>query len=283
MNSMKSIKSILLVTFIVFSIILNAQEKVFEVKVIGKGEPILLFPGFTCTGDVWNDLVKELSGTYECHVFTFAGFGGVAPIEKPWLSKIKESIVDYIFEKRLNNATLIGHSLGGSLALWLATGEVKDFKKIIVVDALPSVGALMMPNFNSDNIVYNNPYSNQLLQMKADDFEKMAGQFASGMSLNKEKQTLIRKWIIESDRETYVHGYTDLLKLDLREDVSKIKTHVSILAATEPYGEENVKKTYNRQYRNLNDYSIIYAKNSAHFIMFDQPEWFINTIKTELE
>ena len=280
---MKSIKRILIATLFFFSILINAQEKAFEVKVIGEGEPVLLFPGFTCTGEVWEDLVNELSKTKTCHIFTFAGFGGVPAIEKPWLPKIKEGLETYISKNKLENATLIGHSLGGSLALWLGTEDVYNFKKIIVVDALASTGALMMPNFKKENIVYNNPYSKQLLEMNDEAFEKMATQYAVGMSLNKEKHNQIKAWILQADRETYVHGYTDLLKLDLREDVSKIKSPVTILGATHPFGEENVKKTYTEQYKNLSGDTIKYAKESAHFIMYDQPEWFINTIKTELE
>lgn len=280
---MKSIKKLLLLTVILLTTLLNAQEKAFEVKVIGKGEPVLLFPGFTCTGDVWKDIVNELSKTKECYVFTFAGFGGVKPIDKPWLPKIKESLQNYISEKGLEEATLIGHSLGGSIAMWLSVEENFKFNKLIIIDALPAVGALMMPNFNSNNIVYENPYNKQLLEMKDEDFEKMAVQYATGMSMNKDKHTQITKWILETDRETYVYGYTDLLKLDLREDISKIKVPVSIFAATQPYGKENVKKTFEEQYKNLENYTIKFAKDSAHFIMYDQPEWLMNAIKTELD
>lgn len=280
---MKLIKKLVLIVLILSAFPLVAQENAFQVEIIGNGEPVLLFPGFTCTGEVWKDVVTELSKANECHVFTFAGFGKVAPIGKPWLPKIKERIEAYISSKNLKNVTIIGHSLGGTLALWLASEDKSKLKKIIVVDALPSIGALMMPNFNSDNISYDNPYSNQILQMNAKDFEKMANQFASGMSLNKKKQATIKKWIIEADRETYVHGYTDLLKLDLREDISRITTSVSILAATQPYGKENVKVNFEKQYKNLKDYIIKYADDSAHFIMYDQPEWFLNTIKAELD
>lgn len=280
---MKSIKKSISVMIIFFTVALSAQNKAFNVKTVGNGEPVLLFPGFTCTGDVWDDLVKELSKTKTCHIFTFAGFGDVPAIEKPWLPKIKSSIEGYISEKKLEKATLIGHSLGGSLALWLATKDNYAFSKIIVVDALPSVGALMMADFNKENIVYDNPYSNQLLEMNDEAFEKMANQYAVGMSLNKEKHNQIKAWILQADRETYVHGYTDLLKLDLREDLVNIKAPVTILGATHPYGEDNVRKTYTEQYKNLSNFTIKYAKESAHFIMYDQPQWFINTIKTELE
>lgn len=279
---MKTIKNVLLKAIILFSLILNSQEKTFEVKVIGSGTPILLFPGFTCTGEVWNDISEELSKTNECHIFTFAGFGNVPPIEKPWLTKIKEGITQYISSKNLNNPTLIGHSMGGVLSLWLAIENKFKYNKIIAVDALPSTGALMIPNFNSELIVYDNPYSKRLLEMSVDEFEKMATQMASGMTINKDKHAKIKGWMLQSDRETYVHGYTDLLKLDLREAVSKIESSVTILAATHPFGEENVKKTFEAQYKNLDNYTIQYATESAHFIMYDQPEWLLNAIKSEL-
>ena len=280
---MKSIKHFILLTFCIVNFSLDAQNASFNVKVVGKGEPVLLFPGFTCTGDVWNELVSELSKTKECHIFTFAGFGDVPPIEKPWLSKIKADILTYISNEKLENSTIIGHSLGGTLGLWLATDKNASYHKIIVVDALPSTGALMVPNFNSETIVYDNPYNQRLLDMDEESFDAMATQMASGMVLNKDRHAQIKKWILMTDRKTYVYGFTDLLKLDLRETIGNITVPVVILAATQPYGEETVKTTYQEQYKNLKAYSIFYAKESAHFIMYDQPDWLLNHINELLE
>jgi hypothetical protein len=35
-------------------------QSAFKVEVIGKGDPILFFPGFACTGEVWKDVTQEL-------------------------------------------------------------------------------------------------------------------------------------------------------------------------------------------------------------------------------
>ena len=278
---MKTFKILIAFVLLVLASNSSAQETTFKVPVIGQGDPILLLPGFTCTGEVWNEVVNELSKTNECHIFTFAGFGDVPSIEKPWLPKIKESIEAYILTKKLSKPSLIGHSLGGTLALWLAS-EQDNYNKIIVVDALPSTGALMMPNFKSEYIVYDNPYNTQLINMDDASFEKMASQMAQGMTLNESKREQIKNWMLQSDRETYVYGYTDLLKLDLRDSISSIKSPLTILAATEPYGEATVQQTYQEQYKNLERYTIKLAPKSAHFIMYDQPEWLLNEIKLAL-
>lgn len=279
---MKTIKYLLfgLLIFSAFSI--TAQHNSFEVEVTGKGEPILLFPGFTCTGEVWDATVLELSKGYECHVFTFAGFGDVAAIKKPWLPKIKESVIKYILENKLENAILLGHSLGGALALWMAT-ESETYKELILVDALPSTGALMMPDYKSEYMLYDSPSNKQLLAMNDTDFEAMIVQMASGMTKEKTNQQKIQNWMIQADRETYVYGYTDLLKLDLREDLAKINSPVTILAATEPYGLEMAKSTYDLQYKALAEYTIEFANGSSHFIMYDQSQWFIENLKIALK
>ena len=279
--TMKIIKKLLFAFLILCTLSITAQDNPFKVDVVGAGEPILLFPGFACTGDVWNDIVSELSKNYECHVFTFAGFGNVPAVEKPWLPKIKEGVLAYISENELENPILIGHSLGGALALWMAT-ESSSYKKLIVVDALPSTGALMMPDFKSEYMVYDSPYNKQLLEMNDADFENMANQMAGSMTSNKSKQLQIKDWMLQADRETYVYGYTDLLKLDLREDLSKINTPVTILAATEPYGLEMAKSTYDTQYKALDEYTVEFANGSSHFIMYDQPKWFIENLKNAL-
>ena len=278
---MKTIKILLFGLLILSSLSITGQDKTFEVDVIGEGDPILLFPGFTCTGDVWNATVNELSKNYECHVFTFAGFGDVPAIEKPWLPKIKDGVVNYISEKELDNAVLIGHSLGGGLALWMAA-DGNSFKELIIVDALPSTGALMMPDFKSEYMVYDSPYNKQLLAMNDADFEAMAQHMANSMTKEKLNQEKIKNWMIQADRETYVHGYTDLLKLDLREDLAKINSPVTILAATEPYGLDMAKSTYELQYKALAEYTIEFANGSSHFIMYDQPQWFIENLKNAL-
>ncbi|HEA28990.1 MAG TPA: alpha/beta hydrolase [Leeuwenhoekiella sp.] len=271
---------ILVTAFLLASVsLLNAQQEPFSVEVVGKGDPILLFPGFTCTGEVWAETVDQLKKTHECHIFTFAGFGNTPAVEKPWLPKIKKGVEQYIKVNKLLKPALLGHSVGGALALWLAADHPDDYSQLVLVDAIPSTGALMMPNVKNEDISYDNPYNTQMLNMSDEEFKGMAVQMAAGMTLNQDKRGQLEKWIIMADRKTYVYGFTDLLKLDLRDQLDKIKAPVTILAATEPYGKETVAKNYKAQYTKLADYKIFFADHAAHFIMYDRPAWFSEKIK----
>jgi pimeloyl-ACP methyl ester carboxylesterase len=254
----------------------------FEVIVKGEGNPVLLLPGFGCTGQIWDETVAQISKNHKCYIFTFAGFGHVKPIETPWFSTIKSDLEKYIKENNLSKSTLLGHSIGGTLSLWLAADNPEWFEKIIVVDALPASVALMIPNYKGEKILYDNPQSKSMLNMAEADFQSMNVKSVTYMCNNKEKQKLIVEMINKSDRKTYVYGYIDMLNLDLRPEIAKIKKPVTILAATNP-SLEIVKKTYNDQYKNLPTVKILYAENSAHFVMFDQPEWFLNQVNQILK
>jgi pimeloyl-ACP methyl ester carboxylesterase len=280
---MSTFKKTVIAVCILMTLTMQSQEKSFQVEIIGKGNPVLLFPGFSCTGEIWNETVKELSKTYECHVFTFAGFGTVPPIETPWLETIKTDIEKYVLRKKLKKPTIIGHSMGGSLALWLASTNQNTYKQLIIVDGLPSIGALMIPNFTSESVSYENPFSKQQLAMNDEAFKKMATQMAAGMTFNKEKQSSIVSWMEQSDRKTYVYGYVDLLKLDLRERIQNIKIPVTIMAAVSIYPKKQVEELYTKQYQKLAKKEIIYVDDSAHFIMFDKSDWFMREIQKQLK
>lgn len=277
-------KNIFLFLAVLLTLSTQAQEahSPIHVEVTGQGSPIMLIPGFTVPGDSWEATVHQLAEAYECHVITLAGFGGTAPIDFPWLPKVNEALENYIAQHQLTNLTIIGHSLGGTIAIWLASRENNRVTKMILVDALPAAGALMIPNFNPENLAYDSPFNNQQLAMGEADFEQMASGMAQGMSLHPETQNRIKSWIVSSDRKTYVYGYTDYLKLDLREDLKRISIPVTILAADKPFGKEMVTQTYRSQFANLSQYDLIIADNSAHFVMFDKPKWFFEQIQKHL-
>lgn len=258
-------------------------EKLEPIKVetIGKGKPIFYLPGFTVSGSIWKETVKNVNLNRKSYLFSYAGFNGNKPIPMPWYSTIKKSIVKYVKENNLNEIIVIGHSMGGNLAIDLASELPNRISKIVIVESLPCMREVMMPNVPAENLFYESPYNKQMLQMDEQKFKNMALMMASNMTFKKEKIETITSWILEADRETWVYGYTDLLKLDLRNILSKIKCETLIIGASFP-NAEIIKKNYENQYSNLTNKKIVMASNSKHFVMFDQPQWFYETLNAFL-
>lgn len=258
----------------------TANTSAVHVDVSGSGDPILYLPGFATPGAVWDDVIDQLP-KHQAHVVTYAGFGGLAPVAMPWYEKIKSQLAAYIRSNELTNLTLIGHSMGGNLALELGAILPDHIGNIIIVDALPCMRELMMPGVPANALAYDSPYSDQMLAMDEAAQSAYLDQMTQGMISGPEDQQQVKDWMLQADRKTFVYGYVDLLKLDSRSVLPDIQAPVLILVAGQPFGEEAVKNM-EKQYESLEQKTFAFAAESKHYIMLDQPEWLVNECKAFL-
>jgi pimeloyl-ACP methyl ester carboxylesterase len=255
-----------------------SQSSIHVVK-SGQGSPVLFLPGFTSPGSVWEETIRHLKGKNQSFVVSYAGFNGLKPIGMPWYQTIKKELLAYIRNENLKGIKVVGHSMGGNLAADLAAEMPDRFKSVIIVDALACMREIMMPGVGADKLEYNSAYNKRLIEMNETDFTKTATMMAGSMTNVEDKKDSLIKWALAADRETYVYGYTDLLKLDLRDSLPKITAGVLILGA--PYTDRNqTAALYEKQYARLSNKKIEIANASRHFIMFDQPEWFYQQVNT---
>lgn len=251
-----------------------------RIEVSGSGEPILYLPGFATPGEVWDDIVSQMPD-HKAFVVTYAGFGGLAPLEMPWYEKIKAELEAYIRSNNLTKLKLIGHSMGGNLALDLGASLPQFIDKIIVVDALACMREVMMPGVPAEALRYESPYSDQMLSMDEAAQSAYLTQMAQGMVSGPEAQRKVKNWMQNADRETFVYGYVDLLKLDNRSILSAIEAPVLIVVAGQPYGE-GALETMEKQYTKLVQKTFAFAADSKHYVMLDQPDWLVNEFKAFL-
>ncbi len=182
------------------------QSAAIKVQRIGKGDPVLFLPGFTTPGNIWNETIKNLKTKSEAFTVSYAGFDGIEPIDTPWYPALKESIIQYIKTENLSNLVIVGHSMGGNLAVDIAAALPEKVTKLILVDAIPCMRELMMPGVPSSQIQYKSPYNEQQLKLSNDAFSQIASMMATNMTMNTSKVDTLKKWIIKADRKTYVYG-----------------------------------------------------------------------------
>jgi pimeloyl-ACP methyl ester carboxylesterase len=259
----------------------TAQTKAIEITTEGKGNPVLFLPGFTNPGTIWKATFEQLKTSKKAHFVSYAGFNGLKPIEMPWYATIKKELIAYIKHKDLKNIEIVGHSMGGTLAADIAAEIPERIQKIVLVDALPCMREVMMPGVPAESLQHKSPYNDQMLAMNDKEFASMAGMMAAGMTDNQQKVETVKNWILEADRKTYVYGYTDLLKLDVRPQLAKIHVPVLILGAP-AYGDIS-KQNMEKQYANLSNKTLKMAPKGKHFIMFDNEEWFYQQLNSFLD
>lgn len=252
----------------------NAQDYSFSITKFGKGKQAIIFiPGFACSGDVWNETVIELENDYTCYVLTMAGFSGIPPEKKPSFESWKIQISEFIENTRIEKPILVGHSMGGGLALAIAAYFPNLLRKIIVVDALPCLMALTNPNFKS--VSDYSAMINQITRMEDERFIQMQKMSVATLTTDSLKFHEIVNWSLMSDRNTFAKMYCDFSNTDLRERIKSIKIPSLILLES---NFKNIETAIINQYKNLSTAQLKYADKGLHFVMYDDKDWFLNQI-----
>lgn len=274
-------KKYILITALLFSAMcLNvfAQTKSypFEVVKTGKGKQTIIFiPGFASSGDVWNETKANFEKDFTCYTLTMSGFAGVKPQPNPSFENWKNEIANYIKTNKIEKPIVVGHSMGGGLALAIAADYPELIEKIVVVDALPCLSALMDPSFKSKE---NNDCSvmiNQMMSMTDIQFYDMQKQTMPRLLENTSKLEMVVDWSVKSDRKTFAEMYCDFSNTDLREKIAAIKCPSLILL--ESYFV-NLKPAIEAQYKNLKAANLQYANKGLHFIMYDDTAWYLEQV-----
>lgn len=87
----------------------------------GTGPTIILIHGFPMNQQVWNDFVEKLSGSMQVITLDLPGFGKSPPLPDGFsLEDVALVVHDWIKEKKYQRPVVVGHSLGGYVALALA-------------------------------------------------------------------------------------------------------------------------------------------------------------------
>lgn len=101
----------------------------------GRGSHILILPGFTFHKEKYIPLARELSNKHRVIIADLPGVGNV-PMHRSFRLKDYADYVEGLITKHhLISPVLVGHSLGGSISILLASEKPSKIKEIVLVDS----------------------------------------------------------------------------------------------------------------------------------------------------
>lgn len=254
----------------------------FTVQVVGKGRPMLLIPGLTCPGAVWDETVARYQKQYQCHIISLAGFGGTpaAASTDALLLNVRDQLLAYIKAQKLNKPVVVGHSLGGFMGLWMSTTQPDAIGPLVIVDSLPFLAAIQNPNLTAEAA---KPMAEGMRQQMSRGKLPAAQQrqMVAGMVSDTAHQALLARWGQASDPATVAQAMYDMYTTDLRQDLARVQQPVLVLgawAAYQQYGstKESTRAIYTQQYAKLPQHRIEMSEAGKHFLMYDDTQWFFN-------
>lgn len=262
-----------------------SAQPAFEVKISGHGPAMILIPGLASSGETWDSTVARYKNRYECHVLTLAGFAGVPRIPGPMLDKVRDGLAAYIRDKKLVKPVIVGHSLGGFLALALASKYPDLPGKLVIVDSLPSLAAMFQPDITPEQAKAQSAMTRQYMISQPANDQGLRAQIHA-MVTGEADFERIMSWGRASDHSAIVDAMVEMYGSDLREDIAAIQSSTLVLATWigyKPYTDrEKTEANTRREYAKLKGADIRITDTSRHFIMYDDPQWFFTQIDSFL-
>ncbi|HEY7811333.1 MAG TPA: alpha/beta hydrolase [Allosphingosinicella sp.] len=265
-----------------------ASERI-GVTVRGSGPDVVLIPGLSSSPEVWNSTIEALPG-YRYHVIHVAGFAGRpagANASGEVVAPVADEIARYIREAKLKQPAIVGHSLGGTWAMLVASKYPDLPSKIMVVDMMPFMAALFGgPTATPETV---KPFAEQMrTAIKSGTGEgrkPMAEQTIASMVKTESLRPMAVKHSMESDAAVSAQAMYDLMLLDQRPALKNIKVPLSVLwvrSPAAPVTDEQMAQFYRASFANVANAKIAQVPNSYHFIMWDAPEAFQRELKAFL-
>ena len=265
---------------------------IIETQVTGSGPDVILIPGLMSDARVWQETATQLESHYTVHRISIAGFGQTplnTELRNSFSEPVSNALHQYIEQNTGSNTAVVGHSLGAFLGYQLALQGNEQVSCAVAVDGVPFFSALvtMTPGMTAEQA---QPHAEQMLQgYQQLSVEMMVQQTQMGLdrqTQSSQGQELIMSMAEGSDPKTVGRAMYELMITDLRPELPHLQTPVlqmAAIGALPASQHEMALSQYQQQVSGSNHVSLLEFNQAHHFVMWDQPEAFMQATQNFME
>jgi pimeloyl-ACP methyl ester carboxylesterase len=259
------------------------------VETQGSGPDVILIPGLASTGDVWQRTADRLDDDHRVHVVSIRGFGTVPPgrnADGALVAPVAAELRRYIAERRLERPSVIGHSMGGLVALKAAADAGRDRRspigRVMVVDATPFFPSLISPGATAGDVEPIARIAYQALLLLGDAALRNQPTLI-GRELGGAADSVFGSLGWQGgDRQVLAQGLYEVMTTDLRHRLPDITAPVTVVYGWSPDDANpraRLDALFQAGYRSLRAPARFERIEGAeHMVMIDQPQRFLAAV-----
>ena len=245
-----------------------------------QGRPVVLLPALNTHADIWEPWVQPLSANHRVLAITPAGFPGgpASSLENGFYAGLVPALANVLATEDVADATLVGSSIGGLMALMLANEQPERVRNVLVVDSLPYLAGLLLPGTTpAQASAQANVLAQRTRGLPQDVYLRQQLAGLTRYTLDSGFRDTLATWLETADRETSILAFEETLALDYRPRLPSITQPVLVLAAWEAgmlVPKASIEQLFRDQYAGLPNVNVRVVENSRHFVMVDRPDAF---------
>lgn len=265
-----------------------ASERI-SVRTEGAGPDVVLIPGLDSSPRAWASTVAAVPG-YRYHLVQVSGFAGQPAggnKEGKVAGPVADEIARYIKETGLKQPAVIGHSMGGTMGMMLASRHPDALSRLMVVDMVPYLGIFFAgPGAAPQKVeAVADAAMARIRNATPEQRVKQADETIAGMVDTESMRAGAVADSSASDPDVSARAMRELIVTNLIPELARITKPVTVLYVqpkSVPIPAAQFDYVYRSAYAPVRSLSLKRIPDSAHFIMWDQPQRFQAEMKAFL-
>jgi pimeloyl-ACP methyl ester carboxylesterase len=191
----------------------------------GSGPAVVLLHGWSCRRADWEPIAVHLSKDFTIVTVDLPGHGDAA-VARAWtVAEMGDLVAQMVRQLKLGEVVLVGHSMGGAVALEAARRLADECRQVVAVDSLTYLN--IYPRQDDADFMPG-------VEAMAEDFSgAMVGlvEALSGPETSSQINSVIASEMGAADPEFAVPLLIDLYRWDLDEALSDVEAPIAIIAS----------------------------------------------------
>ena len=245
-------------------------------KIYGdKGQDLIIIHGLFGMSDNWKSLGKQFAKYYKVHLIDLRNHGRSPHSEDFNYDVMCEDVLEYMRDHNIQKPILLGHSIGGKVAMKFAFTYPEKIEKLIVADMAPRR--------------YNTDFVQNLLQtlykLPLSNFEKRKeiDSILSSTFEDKGMRLFLLKNLYRNENKEFAWRFnikvllekvSNIQEADFVKGICKIPTHF-IRGGNSNYITTEDELIINKHF---SDFSIVTIDGAGHWLHAEKPERFYDEV-----
>lgn len=247
----------------------------------GEGPALVFIPGLNSGSETFTETCEAFAASHRCLLLGLPGFAGQPPVDVStgFLAPMRDEVIALLRANGVHEATLVGHSLGGDLAMLIALDAPELASRLVLIDSLPFYAAIQNPAATAETMQQVATMMRAQMNAQSDEQYKQAPVMSTaGMTRSPERHAQLNEWTLASDRATTTAAMVDMLTTDLRAAIAGIEEPILVLgswAAYALYGStlESTRDIFRAQYAAAPNVDVRMSEAGYHFLTWDDGAW----------
>jgi pimeloyl-ACP methyl ester carboxylesterase len=245
-----------------------------QYRVYGSGDPaVVLVHGWSCDSNYWSAQLDELKARYTVVTVDLAGHGASGKNRADWsLANYGEDVATVVRQIPNAKVVLVGHSMGGPVALQAASRIGDRVIGVIGVDTFKTIG---LPTPTQEQL------DKQLEAFRA-DFIGETRRFVTESFFTKDADPQFVRKVAEdmalSPPEVAIPSMASIYLMDYNSVLPQIQ--VPIVAINADIGRPTDEKRIRKE---APTFRATVIPNTGHFLMMERPDQFNPVLLSEIE